>query len=629
MNVKLLFRMLGILSILIGVFMLFSLIWAFPKIGFHTDPIPTIEYRRWERYGVIGLCLSSFISCVVGGLFLRLGRNADRKLFRKEAMAIVGLSWVLATVLGALPYMLSGTSRGPSVRLFAGNPDDGSRLVLVTASRLTPWKAWRSVEVESPAFEVLQAITSESARGLSRRQLIQRTGYDNAPEIVDELVHRSDFADLIIVPGQVQTAPADRASHYRLAWVKMGLIDSMFESQSGFSTTGATVLCDLEDPHLVPHCILFWRATTHYLGGLGIIALFVVLLGHGSAGKSLMRTEMPGPTQDNSTARMQHTAWIFASTYTALNVVLAMIFVALGMSVFDATCHAFATMATGGFSTYNASLGHFLASGENGKAIEYVTMIFMLLAGSNFALLVIAVTGNPLQMLRDLEFRTYLGIIGVVGAMILITGIVVSDPGFGTFEKGFRNSFFQVISIITTTGYGTADFDQWSHFSRGVLLMLMFVGGCAGSTGGGMKVIRYVLFVKIMGIEIEHAYHPTIVRPLRISGKAVEDQTLRRTIMVYFGIVTAIFAFGFLFVILVEPTLTWGTNYDNKLIDSASAVASTLNNIGPGLGLVGATQNYASFSALTKMLFIWLMMLGRLEIFPILILFMPGFWRTG
>jgi len=387
------------------------------------------------------------------------------------------------------------------------------------------------------------------------------------------------------------------------------------------------VLNDLEDPHLVPHCILFWRSSTHFLGGLGIIALFVVILGQGSAGKSLMRAEMPGPTQESHNSKMQHTAWLFAATYTVLNIVLAIILFFLGMSVFDAICHAFATMATGGFSTYNASLGHFVKDGANGRTIEYVVMLFMLLAGTNFTLLLISVMGNPLQLLKDVEFKTYIGIIAGVAIAIITLGMISGDTGFGTIEEAFRNGLFQVITIITTTGFGTADFDQWNHFSRGVLFVLMFVGGCAGSTGGGMKVIRYVLFVKILRIEIEEAYHPKIVRQIRIGDKPVEDQNLRRSIMVYFGLIAALFAVGFLVVLLVEPDLTWGGRDDNKLIDSATAVASTLNNIGPGLGIVGPTQNYSNFCGINKSLFVLLMMLGRLEIFPILVLFAPRFWR--
>jgi trk system potassium uptake protein TrkH len=187
---------------------------------------------------------------------------------------------------------------------------------------------------------------------------------------------------------------------------------------------------------------------------------------------------------------------------------------------------------------------------------------------------------------------------------------------------------FQVVAIITTTGFGTHDFDQWSSFGRGVLFLLMFVGGCAGSTGGGLKVIRHILFLKIMRLEIEQAFHPTVVRPLRLGGKSVDDPDLRKNILVYFGLILVIFVFSWIFVVAVEPDATWGTNIEHKLIDSASGVASTLNNIGPGLGTVGATQNYGHFSPLSKFLFVWLMMIGRIEIFAILVLFMPSFWRN-
>ncbi len=623
MNVRLLSRLLGILSLLIGGFMLFSLIWASPSIGFHTDAV--VEHEQWEVAGIRGLLLSTLVSCSVGGILIWLGRGAEKKVFRKEAMAVVGLSWLLATFLGALPYVFSGTSRGPSIRFFDGQ----TPMVLVANSRANIWRSWRQVEgLDGEQLAVLRVVCGASARGVSRGELRSESGVAVAEKVYADLQrHDEAFGRFLIEPGEVAKATADRSAHFRMRWLKMGLIDSMFEAQSGFSTTGATVLCDLEDPQLVPHCILFWRASTHFLGGLGIITLFVVLLGQGSAGKSLMRTEMPGPTQENQNAKMQHAAWLFAITYVGLNALLAVILGMLGMSVFDAICHAFATMATGGFSTYNTSLGHFVKDGINGRTIEYVVMLFMTLAGTNFTLLFLAVVGKPLQLFKDVEFRTYLGIILGVAAFIVAMGFLNRDSGFETWENGIRNGLFQVVTVITTTGFGTADYDQWNHFSRGLLFMLMFVGGCAGSTGGGMKVIRYVLFAKILRIELEEAYHPRIVRYLRIGGKQVHDKNLRRSIMVYFAMIAVLLAAGFLFAILIEPDLTWGPNADNKLIDCATAAASTLNNIGPGLGLVGPTQNYANFVTLNKMLFILLMMLGRLEIFPVLVLLAPRFWR--
>ncbi len=636
MNFRILSKLLGVLSFLIGSFMLFSLIWADPNIGSHTDA--AVKATQLERDGIWGLIYSVAICWVLGGLLVQYGRaGGDSKIYRKEAMAVVGLSWVLASVLGAMPYIFSGTSRGPSIRVFH-QPDT----VAVASSRWKLWETWQETDrwkdtesqdpdsarlAESENLIVLETLANATARGLSTREFIESTGLPEAPAVFSRLKQQSPWNKWLIGPGEESAAPADRATHYRLKWVKMGLVDSLFESQSGFSTTGATVICDLEDPHLVPHCILFWRASTQFLGGLGIIVLFVVLLGQGSAGKALMRTEMPGPTQESSRARMQHTAWRFAGMYLLLNIILAAILFFLGMSPFDSICHSFATMATGGFSTYNDSLGHFFNRGLNGRAIEYVVILFMTLAGANFLLLFLVLKGKPKKLLVDLEFRTYLGIIVFATIVIVVFGMRAGNVDFQPFETAFRNSLFQVVSIITTTGYGTADFDQWNQLGRGLLLLLMFVGGCAGSTGGGMKVIRHILFFKILRIEVEGSFQPKEVRLLKLGGKAAEDQSLRHSILVYFGLIIALFAFGFLFVIAFEPDLTWGTNQQNKLIDSASAVASTLNNIGPGLGIVGSTENYANFSVPSKSLFILLMMLGRLEVFPILVLFAPRFWR--
>ena len=419
---------------------------------------------------------------------------------------------------------------------------------------------------------------------------------------------------------------------YRIVECPMSWADALFESQSGFSTTGATVIADLEDPRVLPHCILFWRSSTHFLGGLGIIVLFVVLLGQGSAGKALMRAELPGPTQESSQARMQNAAWQFAGLYLALNIVLTIILMLFGLSTFDALCHAFGTMATGGFSTYNASLGHFHNAG-----IEFTVILFMIIAGTSFTLLWL-LRKNPLALFRDVEWRTYILIIIFVTLLVMLFGFIYGDfrePGnvhptaLERLYRGFRYGLFQVVSIITTTGYGTDDFDRWNHFSRGMLFLLMFVGGCAGSTGGGMKVIRHILFVKILRLEVELSYHPSVVRPLRIGGEAVKDTDLRKNILVYFGLITAIFAGSWLCVLLFEGDATWGSNASNKLVDSASAVAATLNNIGPGLGTVGSTENYGHFGWPTKLLFTWLMMLGRVEVFVVLCLFQRRFWRPA
>ena len=500
--------------------MVFSIPFAFPALASRTDLPGATEF---EKSGANALLISMAICLVLGAVLRRLGQHRSGPLYQKEAMAIVGLSWMLATVLSALPYFLSGTCTA------AGEP--------------------------------------------------------------------------------------------------VTFIEAMFESQSGFSTTGATILTDLESPESVPHCILFWRSWTHFLGGLGIVVLFVAILGQGSAGKAMMRAEMPGPTKEGNMPRMQHTALVFAAIYVGLNVILTLIYWIEGMSVFDSLCHAFGTMATGGFSTYNNSLGHF-----NSAIIDYTTIIFMVLAGTNFTLLYLTLIGGPGRLIRDTEFRVYLGIISLVTLGVVVFGMRASDVGFESVAASTRNGLFQVVSILTTTGYGTADFDRWNNFSRGILLLLMFVGGCAGSTGGGLKVIRHILFYKILRLEIEKAHRPRVVRFLRIGGTTIDDPNLAHAIVVYFSMILAIFVFSWLVLITFEPNSTWGVSetestLDEKLLDSASAVAATLNNIGPGLGVVGATQNYAGFSQGSKLLFVWLMMLGRVEVFSVLVLIFPAFWR--
>lgn len=623
MNIRLLCKLLGVLSVLIGAFMLLSLMWALPRFGHRTDV--TLAPEQFESWGFLGLLFSTLISMGIGGLLYTVGRHSQGELYRKEAMAVVGLSWVLATILGALPFVLSGTVGGPSVRVF---PEQ--QTVLVANSAWQFWQAWDEVDsLSEDEFQLLAALDQAGPRGLPERLLPIRAKIESPIEVFNQLRRQPVWDQLLEGPGESRGAvPVDRVANFRLKWRKMSFVDAMFESQSGFSTTGATVIADLEDSFLVPHCILFWRASTHFLGGLGIIVLFVVILGQGSAGKALMRTEMPGPTAEGSTSRMQHTAWLFGGIYLVLNLVLTAVLMVMGMSLYDALCHAFATMATGGFSTYNASLGHFASlSSVNGEAIEYVIILFMVLAGTNFTLLFFVSIGQPSKLIVDAEFRTYLAIILFATVAIVGFGMVFGDHGFQSFREAIRFGLFQVVSIITTTGFGTNDFDQWNQFGRALMLMLMFVGGCAGSTGGGMKVIRHLLIVKILGMEVDRAFQPKVVRLLKVGGKPVEDKSLRTGILVYVCLIIMIFSVTFLGIMMVEPDSTWGVDNSNKLLDTASAVASTLNNIGPGLGEVGATQNYGNFTSLTKLSFIVLMMLGRLEIFPVLVLFVPAFWR--
>lgn len=697
MNFRLLCKLLGVVALLIGAMMLFSMPWAFPALGWRRA---LEQPQETEWVGLAALLVSMLASFAVAVVLMLIGRSSTGQLYRKEAMAVVGLSWMLSTVLGALPFFFAGVQRTSSVRL-NGVAEE------TQVFRFSGW--WHHWYLERPLpahlYEMVEIMNAKGAKGIdalrlqrelarydlmeivveeydkaqrqgltdeslkqnllkrlyrasdeqleldSIAQVLDRVGirvedrknadvyralvtplyntkhfeisdkeFDVRTNALKKLCKRNErWGNAIIFPNQEEAA-ADRDGNFRIRWIKMGIADCLFESQSGFSTTGATVISDLEDPVLVPHCILFWRSSTHFLGGLGIIVLFVVLLGQGSAGKALMRAEMPGPTKEGSTARMQDTAWRFAAMYCGLNVVLVLLLLP-EMSLFDAICHAFGTLATGGFSTYNKSVGYF-----DSAYIDYVITAFMILAGTNFTLLYLFLMRKPEAAWADVEWRTYMAVIFGITALVIIFGLM--NGNFANFFAALRYGSFQVVSIITTTGYGTHDFDSWNSFGRGVLFLLMFVGGCAGSTGGGLKVIRHVLFLKIMKLEIEQAFHPRVVRPLWLGGKSVDDPNLRKNIMVYFGLILVIFVFSWLFVITVEPDATWGTTSEHKLIDSASGVAATLNNIGPGLGTVGATQNYGHFSPPTKILFVWLMMIGRLEIFAILVLFVPTFWRN-
>jgi trk system potassium uptake protein TrkH len=624
MNYRLVSKLLGILAALIGVTMVFSLPWAFPALGHRTGETAS----GFETAGCLALLGSMVISFLVAAVLYGLGRPAEGHLYRKEAMAVVGLSWVLATILGALPFWFYGVGRSPSVRMF--EPAHRPLVCDVTKPRLSP-------EVDRVVRSLLDC--ELPARGLTGDELRQASGQADAVDQLRQLAENDpQWRRALIFPEQ-ELGAADRRDRFRIRWIRMTFIDCLFESQSGFSTTGATVISDLEDPVLVPHCILFWRSGTHFLGGLGIIVLFVVILGQGSAGKALMRAEMPGPSKEGSQARMQHTAWTFALIYCGLNALLAVLLWLFGMSWFDAICHAYGTLATGGFSTFNASVGHF-----DSAPIDYTIVVFMTLAGTNFTLLYLLCLLQPMKILADIEWRTYMSLIALVTLLVVGIGLFHHDflphdaqgapvalPWYQELARGIRFGLFQVVSVMTTTGYGTANFDGWSSFGRAALFTLMFVGGCAGSTGGGLKVIRHVLFAKILWLEVEHAYHPSVIRPLKIGGHPVDDPDLRKNILVYFGIILFLFVNSWLFVVLYEPDRTWGTepaHVEHKLIDSASAVNATLNNIGPGLGVVGSTRNYANFTGPTKLLLTVLMMVGRLEIFSIVVLFVPGFWRS-
>ena len=382
--------------------------------------------------------------------------------------------------------------------------------------------------------------------------------------------------------------------------------DAFFETMSGFTTTGASILTDIE---ALPHGLLFWRSFTHWLGGMGIILLSLAILPLlGVGGMQLFKAEVPGPTPDKLTPRIKHTAELLWGVYLLLTIVEAVLLKTAGMNWFDAFCHTFGTMATGGFSTKNASVGYY-----QNPWIDYIIIVFMILAGTNFALHYRALRGKPLIYFKDREAMFF---VGVIVLATFLVGVDVWHRNGHQLALTVRHSSFQVVSILTTTGYGTADYEQWSTSSQLILFLLMFIGGCAGSTGGGMKMIRTIILFKFGFNELKRMIHPQTVLPVRIGNQVIPKEIITN-INGFFLFYMALFVIG----VLLMSAL--GLNLETAL----GSVAATISNIGPGLGNVGPTDNYAAIPAIGKWFLSFLMLTGRLELFTVLILFSPSFWK--
>ncbi len=382
--------------------------------------------------------------------------------------------------------------------------------------------------------------------------------------------------------------------------------DCFFETMSGFTTTGASILTNIE---ALPHGLLFWRSLTHWLGGMGIILLSLAILPLlGVAGMQLFKAEVPGPTHDKLTPRLKNTAKLLWGVYALISLVETILLKLAGMNWFDALCHTFGTMATGGFSTKNTSIGHY-----NSPLIDFIIVVFMVLAGINFALHYRALQGKPQAYLKDPEARFFLTII--LFATLLI-GIDVWKVTGNHLFKTIQYSLFQVVSIITTTGFGTADYEQWSGLSQATLFFLMFFGGCAGSTGGGIKIIRTLILLKLGMNEIKRLIHPQAVFTVRV-GNNVIPREIASNIAGFFLLYVALTVFGILFMSAL------GLDFETAF----GSVAATINNIGPGLGQVGPTENFAHIPVIGKWFLSFLMLAGRLEIFTVLILFTVSFWK--
>jgi trk system potassium uptake protein TrkH len=385
-----------------------------------------------------------------------------------------------------------------------------------------------------------------------------------------------------------------------------GPVDALFESMSGFTTTGASVLTDYQQPH----GIFFWRSLTHWFGGMGIIVLFIAVLRPlGAGAMRLFSAESPGPVTERLTPRIRDTARNLWLIYTGLTVIEVALLSAFGMGIFDSVCHSFATLATGGFSTRPASIGAY-----HSLPIELVTVFFMYVAGGNFALYYAVLKGRPSRLLRNSEFRAYTAI--MVASVVVLALSLLLAKSHASVGHAFREAVFTAASIQTTTGFATGDFNLWNPFAKMLLVCLMIVGGSAGSTAGGIKVTRLVVLAKSVRHELTRQVHPRAVLPLKISGQIVSE-SLRTNVLGYLAIYAGVFVTGSL--------LIAATNVD--LVTSVTSVAATLNNIGPGLELVGPSVNYSFLDGFAKVVLIVMMVIGRLEIFAILTPLTRGFWR--
>ena len=382
--------------------------------------------------------------------------------------------------------------------------------------------------------------------------------------------------------------------------------NAFFETMSGFSTTGSSILNDIE---ALPHGILFWRSITQWLGGMGIIVLSLAILPvFGIGGMQLFIAEVPGPTPDKISPRIKQTAktlWGIYMVFTAVETLLLWIG---GMTLFDAVCHSFTTMATGGFSTKQASIAHW-----SSPFIQYVIIVFMFLAGTNFTLSYFAIKGKFSIAFKDEEFKYY-GMF-TLGFTVLIALGLLATTQLG-IEKAFRDSLFQVVSIITTTGYATADYLTWIPVLTMLIFVLFFFGGSAGSTGGGIKIMRIVVLLKNGYYELKRLVHPKAIIPVRFNKHSVEPKIVTN-VLAFFIIYLVIFGISTVIFTLIEPNME----------SSMGAVATCLGNIGPGLGSVGPAENFYHIKPVGKWFLSFLMLLGRLELFTVLVLFSPSFWK--
>ncbi|MBE6604198.1 MAG: TrkH family potassium uptake protein [Ruminococcaceae bacterium] len=384
-------------------------------------------------------------------------------------------------------------------------------------------------------------------------------------------------------------------------------IDALFETVSGFTTTGASILTEIES---LPRGILFWRSFTHWVGGMGVLVFMLAILpADNGRAMHLLRAEVPGPTKDKIVPKMRQTALILYGIYMALTIALFIALLCTKMPLYDSLVNAFATAGTGGFSVKNASIGAY-----QNPAAEWVIASFMLLFGVNFNIYFLLLIKRFGDVLKNEELRVYLVLCAIATALVTFNTLSY----FPTVGDTVRSAFFQVTTLLSTAGFATANYDLWPSFSKTILLLVMVIGSCAGSTAGGLKISRVIIAVKNMFRSVKKTIRPRSVNVVRMDGEPVPDATLHATasyISIYFALIVVV-------TLLISLD---GFSIETNL----AATLATINNVGPGLGAVGPAGNYAAFSPLSKIVLTLTMLIGRLEIMPMLILFSPATWRKG
>ena len=450
---------------------------------------------------------------------------------------------------------------------------------------------------DAGTLPLIQAISLTTSFGLLLHLLFRS-------QRVDVMSHREGMA--VVALGWLSAGLVGALPYY-LGGALPHFTDCFFESVSGFTTTGASVLSNVE---ALPKGILMWRSLTHWLGGMGIIVLSLAILPFlGVGGMQLYKAEVPGPVPDKLRPRIKDTAMLLWKVYLLFSALEILLLFLGGMSIFESLCHTFGTMATGGFSTKNASIGHY-----DSVYFDVVIITFMFIAGTNFALHFQLLRGKPLAFWKDPEFRFYASLISLF--IIISTVSVYWQEIYTSLGQALRYSACQVVSIVTTTGYVTADYELWTPLVQVLLLLCMFLGGCAGSTGGGIKCMRIMLIFKQSYRELLRIIHPRAILPVKLGGTAVKEEVLN-----------GVWGFFILFLGLLALSAVILAALGVDVLTSFAAVLACIGNIGPGLGQVGPADNYAQLPWLGKWVLTFCMLLGRLEIYTVIILLVPEFWR--